>query len=114
MADLSPELRGVLTEMVSYIRTSQTELEKSASLRSKFHGYRVKIAMVVDNLVSRGIVPLADKMSLYEELVDSPEKAADMLVKLSTEVGPSTLGGPSDLNDLDSRDAIERFAMDHT
>ena len=104
--------------VVDYIHLSRAELsvalEKSAALEKKHRAYQIKVAEAVDNLVERGVVPLASKMALYEELVNNPERAAEMLVKLSEQVGPPTLGAPGELEDLDSRDAIERFALDHT
>ena len=110
----SPLFQDVCGRMVSYIRSTQPQLEKAAQLKEKFSAYQTKIAEVVDSLVDRGIVPLQNKVALYEDLVENPERAADMLCKLSEQVGPARLGGPSTLEDLgDSRDAIERFVMDH-
>ena len=104
--------------MAYYVRTWQAELadalQKKATLEEMHHDYQVKIATAVDNLVESGVVPLASKMALYEELVNDPSQAAEMLVKLSERVGPPTLGAPGELEDLDTRDAIERFALEHT
>lgn len=99
--------------VVSYIRTTQPLLEKAAAYQKEVREYQKKVAHVVDALVKKGRVSIADGISLYNELRESPIKAATLLVQLSDQVGTVPLGGPSDLKDLDTRDAIERFALDH-
>ncbi len=99
---MDPTTHQLMAGMVSYIKHTQPQLDKAASLRNSLAGYRVKIAHAIDTLVDRGVVPLQAKVNLYNDLAANPEKAAELLCELSEKMAggysPSLGGAAGRLN----------------
>jgi len=100
------------SEMARYIEYTQPQLDKAAEIRGSLGEYRIKIAEAIDNLVDKGLVSLQEKVSVYNDLANHPEKSAELLCKISNKTsGYSPLGGPADRLNGEGLDSILSFCL---
>ena len=110
---MDEQVQHLLSEVAQYIEYTQPRLEKAAALGSSMQSYQLKVAEAIDKLVEKGLVPLQEKVAVYNNLANRPEKAAELLCKLSEQIDldrPS-LGGPSDRFNVDAVDPIIGFCL---
>ena len=74
--------------------------------------YYVKIASVVASLVEKGYAPPEEKYSLTKEMVEYPEKIAEVLEQVIQSSELPVLGGPASNKPGSSMDALTRFALE--
>ena len=81
-------------------------MTKEASARSTVEDSRVEEAIY--SLCESGLVPLQKRAQVIDGILEDPNRLCDLLEKIASKVGPSTLGG-GDSHTPDTNDAELSF-----
>ncbi len=112
---MDQQTQQLMAKVAQYIQYTQPQLDKAAELRSALKDYRAKMAEAIDKMAEKNLIPMQERVALYDNLAAHPEKAAELLCRLSDRVSSNdaySLGGPSDrLKHAESADALVRFVL---